>query len=122
MTTLFAVLLGLQQATVDYEKIASGAIIPHGWKFWLTRASIYSGVASVICLIFKEPILPSLATGAAYFALVHRYTLNSLRGKAYDYLSLSNGYDRFFLGLTKYGGRLAYAVEVSVIVMAKHWL
>jgi len=116
MTTLLAVVFAIQQANEDYEKISSGAIIPHGWKFWLTRAGICSGLAAIICLIYKEPLLPSLIVGAAYFALVHRYVLNALRGKAYDYLSLSNGYDRFFLGLTKYGGRLAYAVEVIVIV------
>ena len=122
------------EAATDHKTIAAGVHIDHR-KEWTQRAVIVGG-AAVLCLILLSVCaLPGLLlVGAFGFSALFRYRLNTLRTLSPFYVSPSNYYDRFFLGLTNIGvtddneydinaaGRLAYIVEATLSVAGALWV
>ena len=122
------------EASTDYKAIMAGVHIDHR-KEWTQRAVIVGG-AAVLCLILLSACaLPGLLlVGAFGFSALFRYRLNTLRTLSPFYVSPSNYYDKFFLGLTNIGvtddneydinaaGRLAYIVEASLSAAGALWV
>lgn len=87
---------------------------------WLYRGSFIS----LILYLYGFNIWLLFAF-AGLFSIFFRFTLNKKRNAKWDYISISNWYDSFFCWVsTKYGGKLAYIVELSVflIITLKHFM
>lgn len=120
---IYAGVLAAHFAIKDYGYIIQNDPIKHGWAFWMKRAAIFVIPCSVL-ILFKGMISLGidLIGGGAYFSIMHRMILNALRLLPTAYISPSNGYDRFFLAISaKWGGHLAYVVEMGVMIFAS-WL
>jgi hypothetical protein len=117
MTLLVAIALALLQARIDATAIMAHKPINHGWMFWTKRAIVH-GTPILAAAHLTGDYLHAIAAIAAWTS-AHRYTLNAIRGKAWDYISTSNGYDRFFLRLAGQG-KTAYTAEAIVMITATH--
>jgi hypothetical protein len=117
MTLLVAIALALLQASIDATAIMAHKPISHGWMFWIKRAFVH-GLPILAAAYFTGDYLHAITAIAAWTS-AHRYVLNAIRGKAWDYISTSNGYDRFFLRLPGQG-KAAYIAEAIVMITATH--
>jgi hypothetical protein len=117
MTILVAIALALVQARIDAERIMAHLPINHGWMFWIKRAAVH-GLPILAAAYFTGSAAVFVAAVFAWTS-THRYALNAIRGKAWDYISTSNGYDRLFLRLPG-KGKAAYIAEAIVMITATH--
>jgi hypothetical protein len=105
-------LLAVWNARNDARDIADHVLIDHQQE-WMYRALIAFGFAWVFGKGWG--IVWMLIGGAFLFSAVFRLTLNRLRGKAWDYVSLSNTYDSvFIMAFGADAGRNAYVLEAAV--------
>jgi hypothetical protein len=101
LTALFAFF----EAFVDYDSVISHRYINHTWE-WTQRAVVSATMIALLCAIKVvqcdlDLLLLAIAV-PPIFSTVHRYLLNSFRGKKWYYISPSNKYDLFWICLGKY--------------------
>jgi hypothetical protein len=112
-----ALIYGFLEARRDHALIAAQIPIVHGPAFWLRRAVPFAVIIAAAHLLMGEArdIPASLIAGGAFFASMHRLTLNLLRGLPPWYMSNSNAYDRTFVWLlARYAAAGAYILELSI--------
>jgi hypothetical protein len=113
MSYILAIIFGIVQAHVD-----AGRAVRHGWRLWLLRAIGYGTPIALAAYFTGYSPIFAVIGGAAAFAIAHRLYYNYLRYDSWDYISTSNGYDRFFLGtFGDMGGVLAYVYEAITITI-----
>ena len=114
-TIAFALIFGYFDARKDFANLDT---IVHGWKFWLSRALRFTVPAFLVAWLASEPLLWSVLASACLTTSVHRFTLNKLRGLPIQYISTSNGYDRFWISwFGANGGELAYIMELTTAAL-----
>lgn len=109
--------------TLDALLAVTNKPIHHGIR---TAVRIALGIAWALLVAIASGqhvwrLVAQLVGGAAVFAIVFRFWMNTIRDKATSYVSQSNLYDRVWLWIAPrfgyhftFGGYFAYLVEATV--------
>ena len=125
---LYAAAYAWVEAADDATDIDAGRPIPHGLRFWITRAlrfivpvclvyTLWWGQYQIDDVTAAWALACALVGGGAVFAIFHRVILNWHRLLPMTYTSPSNGYDRAWRKVLGHrAGAAMYIVETIIAI------